>query len=75
MIFSKDNEKEREDIDFEPEDELGSVGAAKAKMQKLKDELEKVKAERHEYLDGWQRSNERHWIRWTMAEGSVMPKL
>ena len=56
MIFSKDNEKEREDIDFEPEDELGSVGAAKAKMQKLKDELEKVKAERHEYLDGWQRS-------------------
>ncbi len=46
---------ETEDIDFEPEDELGTAGAAKAKMQKLRDELEKVKAERQEYLDGWQR--------------------
>ena len=43
------------DVDFEPEDELGSVGAMKAKMQKLRDELEKAKAERQEYLDGWQR--------------------
>ncbi|OGG56437.1 nucleotide exchange factor GrpE [Candidatus Kaiserbacteria bacterium RIFCSPHIGHO2_02_FULL_55_20] len=49
------NVPEAEDLDFEPEDELGSVGAVKAKMQKLKDELEKVKAERQEYLDGWQR--------------------
>jgi molecular chaperone GrpE len=48
--------EEQEDIDFEPEDELGSAGAAKAKMQKLRDELEKAKAERQEYLDGWQRS-------------------
>ena len=47
---------EREDIDFEPEEELGSLGAAKAKMQKLKDELEKVRKERQEYLDGWQRA-------------------
>jgi len=47
---------EQEDIDFEPEDELGSIGAVKAKMQKLKDELEKVKKERQEYLDGWQRA-------------------
>ncbi len=46
---------EHEDIDFEPEDELGTAGAAKAKMLKLRDELEKVKAERQEYLDGWQR--------------------
>ena len=43
------------DIDFEPEDELGSVGAVKAKMQRLKDELAAVKAQRQEYLDGWQR--------------------
>ncbi len=48
--------EEREDIDFEPEEELGSLGAAKAKLQKLKDELEKVKRERQEYLDGWQRA-------------------
>ncbi|MBV9159236.1 MAG: hypothetical protein JO019_01405, partial [Candidatus Kaiserbacteria bacterium] len=45
----------REDIDFEPEDEMGATGAAKAKLQKLKDELEQVKKERQEYLDGWQR--------------------
>jgi molecular chaperone GrpE len=43
------------DVDFEPEDDLGSLGAAKAKMEKLKDELEKAKEERQEYLDGWQR--------------------
>jgi molecular chaperone GrpE len=45
-----------EDLDFEPEDELGTAGAAKAKVQKLRLELEKVKKERSEYLDGWQRS-------------------
>lgn len=44
-----------EDIDFESEDELGDIGAAKAKLKKLKDELEKVKKERQDYLDGWQR--------------------
>lgn len=48
--------EEHDDIDFEPEDEMGTVGAAKAKMQKLRDELEKAKAERQEYLDGWQRA-------------------
>lgn len=42
------------DVDFESEDELGA-GAFKAKLKKLKDELEKVKIERQEYLDGWQR--------------------
>lgn len=47
--------QESEDFDFEPEDEMGSLGAAKVKMQKLRDELEKTKAERQEYLDGWQR--------------------
>lgn len=46
---------EHEDIDFESEDEFGSVGAAQAKLKKLKDELEQVKKERQEYLDGWQR--------------------
>jgi molecular chaperone GrpE len=45
----------QEDVDFEPEDELGDAGAAKAKLKKLRDELEKVKKERQEYLDGWQR--------------------
>lgn len=52
-MFSSHNDA---DIDFEPEDELGSVGALKAKLQKLKDELVEVKKERQEYLDGWQRA-------------------
>lgn len=47
---------ENEDIDFEPEDELGGIGALKAKLQKLRDELEETKKERGEYLDGWQRT-------------------
>lgn len=52
-MFSQDD---RDDIDFEPEDELGDVGAAKAKLKKLRDELAAVKNERQEYLDGWQRA-------------------
>jgi molecular chaperone GrpE len=43
------------EVDFEPEDELGSVGAVKIKLAKLKEELETIKKERAEYLDGWQR--------------------
>lgn len=44
-----------ENVSFEPEEELGDLGAAQAKFKKLKDELEKVKKEKQEYLDGWQR--------------------
>lgn len=43
------------DIDFEPEDELGVAGAARVKIEKLKEELELAKKERQEFLDGWQR--------------------
>ena len=46
---------QEEDVDYESEDELGGVGALKAKLQKLRDELAVVKKERQEYLDGWQR--------------------
>ncbi len=46
---------DNEDIDFEPEDEMGDIGALKAKMKKLRDELAETKKERSEYLDGWQR--------------------
>lgn len=45
-----------EDIDFEPDDDLGGEGAAKAKLKKLREELVEVKKERQEYLDGWQRA-------------------
>jgi molecular chaperone GrpE len=47
---------EEEIVDFEPEEEMGGEAAAKAKLKKLRDELEAVKKERQEYLDGWQRA-------------------
>lgn len=47
---------EHEDIDFEPEDDMGSAAALKAKMEKLKHELKEAKEKRDEYLDGWQRA-------------------
>lgn len=50
------NHPEEEIVDFEPEEELGSEAAAKAKIRKLREELESAKKERQEYLDGWQRS-------------------
>ncbi|MFZ2886764.1 MAG: nucleotide exchange factor GrpE [Minisyncoccia bacterium] len=46
---------ENEDVDFEPEDELGETGAVKAKMQKLREQLKEAQQKRDEYLDGWQR--------------------
>ncbi len=49
------NDTPDNEIDFEPEEELGTLGAAQAKLKKVKDELEKAKKERQEYLDGWQR--------------------
>jgi len=45
-----------EDVDFEPEDELGSVGAAQTKLKKLRAELKEAQAKRDEYLAGWQRA-------------------
>ncbi len=44
-----------EEINFEPDEELGEIASAGVKVQKLKDELAKVKVQRQEYLDGWQR--------------------
>lgn len=49
------SDEPRDDINYEPEEELGDAVAAKAKLLKLRDELEKIKKERQEYLDGWQR--------------------
>ena len=45
-----------EEIDFEPEEEFGSVGAAQAKIKKLRTELKEAQTKRDEYLDGWQRA-------------------
>jgi len=50
-----DNEEREEEINLEPTEEVGDVGAAIEKLKRLKDELVKVKAEKQEYLDGWQR--------------------
>ncbi|MBI4128815.1 MAG: nucleotide exchange factor GrpE [Parcubacteria group bacterium] len=49
-------DSDEEEVNFEPEEELGDVGPAQAKLKKLREELEKVKKEKQEYLDGWQRA-------------------
>ncbi|HVM73863.1 MAG TPA: nucleotide exchange factor GrpE [Candidatus Paceibacterota bacterium] len=49
------NELHEEELDFELEDELGTVAAAQAKIKKLRGELKEAQAKRDEYLDGWQR--------------------
>lgn len=52
-----DPESIRDDVNFEAENnEPGGHGDAEQRVKKLKDELEKLKKERQEYLDGWQRS-------------------
>lgn len=53
--MSDDQPSNKGDPDFELDDELGSVGALKQKLAKLRDELAQAKKERREYLDGWQR--------------------
>ena len=45
-----------QDVDFEPEEELGSVGALKEKLRKCREELETARKEKGEYLEGWQRA-------------------
>ncbi len=52
-----DPENVQNDVEFEPENnEPPKGGDAEVKVAKLKAEVEKLKAERQEYLDGWQRS-------------------
>lgn len=50
------DDTDKEDIDFEPDDELGTVGAAQAKLKKLRGELKEAQGKRDEYLAGWQRA-------------------
>ncbi len=45
-----------DDVSLEPEDGEGNVEKAEQKLSALRDELAKVRTERDEYLDGWQRS-------------------
>lgn len=50
-------DQEMDDVEFEAENNEPPRGSdAELKIQKLKDELEKVRVERQEYMDGWQRS-------------------
>lgn len=48
-------ENEEQEVNFEPEEELGDVAAAQAKVKKLREELKEAQKKRDEYLDGWQR--------------------
>jgi len=43
------------EFDIEPEGDLGGISTVQEKLKKLKAELAKIKKERQEYLDGWQR--------------------
>jgi molecular chaperone GrpE len=45
-----------QELDFEPEDEMGSVGAVQAKLKKVRTELAESNKEKQANLDGWQRS-------------------
>ncbi|MBI4087947.1 nucleotide exchange factor GrpE [Candidatus Kaiserbacteria bacterium] len=55
MSKGYDKSEDIEDVNFEPEEELGDAAATQAKLKKLREELAAVKKERQEYLDGWQR--------------------
>lgn len=50
------DEVHRDDVDFEPEDEMGDLGAVQAKLKKVRNELKEAQAKRDEYLAGWQRA-------------------
>ncbi len=53
--LNTENEEFVDEMDYEPEEELGSIGAAQAKIKKLRTELKEAQAKRDEYLAGWQR--------------------
>lgn len=56
VIYSpRMNDHSDDEINFEPEDEMGDIGAAQAKIKKLRDQLKEAQEKRDEYLDGWQR--------------------
>lgn len=55
MTDARKNDESTEDVDYTSEEEMGTASAAKAKLAKLRDELEIARKERAEYLDGWQR--------------------
>ena len=44
-----------DEVDFEPDDELGDLGAAQTKIKKLRAELKEAQKRRDENLAGWQR--------------------
>jgi len=46
---------DQQNIDFEPDEELGDIAAAQGKIRKLREELKEAQWKRDEYLDGWQR--------------------
>jgi molecular chaperone GrpE len=49
------DDEARDDVDFEPEEELGDIGAAQAKLKKLRTELKEAQQKASENLAGWQR--------------------
>jgi len=44
-----------DDADFVPEEEMGDIASAQAKVKTLREELKESQKKAAEYLDGWQR--------------------
>ena len=51
--MAKDHEET--DVSFEPEEDLGDLGGAQAKIKKLREQLKIAEQRRDEHLIGWQR--------------------
>ena len=49
------DEHNDDEVEFEANDELGDIGAAQAKVKKLRAQLHEAQQKRDEYLAGWQR--------------------
>lgn len=45
----------RDDIAFEPEEEMGDIAAAQSKLKKLRTELKEAQQKASDHLAGWQR--------------------
>lgn len=51
---AEEHEIEQE-VNLEPDEEMGDIAGAHIKIKKLRDQLKEAQAKRDEYLDGWQR--------------------
>lgn len=53
--MSEDEHMLNDDFELETNEDFGDIESANAKIKRIKAELTRIKSERQEYLDGWQR--------------------